>query len=328
MGQEIKLFFCLFCFISSYGWNTFINFYLTSKEKHKIRGAFSRYVAPAIVNQMLSNPDKLKVGGEKRNITCIFSDVRDFTSISEKLTPHQLSTALNQYMGEMTDILFDTFGTLDKYIGDALVGYWNAPIDVPDHPYHAVRGALKMIESLPKINKHFEEQGFPNFKIGIGLNTGDCSLGNMGSNKIFSYTALGDNMNLGSRLEGLCKFYGAQCIISEYTYNSLNDKQKSEFVFRELDFVRVKGKEQPLRIFELLPSAHPYNKDSQSLNQYNQAYQLYLKANFKEALEILTQLHEKYPDDKSTKRLKETCQEYIKMPPPPDWDGVTVYKEK
>lgn len=328
LGFQIKLFFCLFCFIASYSWNTFINFYMTTKEKQKIRGAFSRYVAPAIVNQMLANPDKFKVGGEKRNITCIFSDVRDFTSISEKLTPQQLSTALNQYMGEMTDILFDTFGTLDKYIGDALVGYWNAPLDVADHAYHGVRGALKMVEALPVINKKFEAQGFPHFKTGIGINTGDCSVGNMGSNKIFSYTALGDNMNLGARLEGLCKFYGAQLIISENTFNALNDQQKSEFVFRELDFVRVKGKEKPIRIYEVLPSFHSMNKDREALAQYNQAYQLYAKAKFQESRDLLAKLHDKYPDDKSTKRLQEACEEYLKNPPAANWDGVTVYKEK
>lgn len=327
-GYEIKLFFCLFSFIASYVWYTFINFYLMTKEKNKIRGTFSRYVAPAIVDEMLGDPEKLKVGGERREITCIFSDVRDFTSISEKLTPQQLTLCLNHYMGTMTDILFETYGTLDKYIGDALVGYWNAPLSVPEHAYHGIRGSIKMMEALPQINKDFKEWGYPEFKVGIGLNTGECSIGNMGSDKIFSYTALGDHMNLGSRLEGLCKFYGAQIIISEFTLNKVEEEKQKEFIVRSLDFVKVKGKDKPVKIYEVLYQGHIFYDSPKDVQVYNESYELYLKKEFKKSKTILQGLKENYPEDPSTSRMLEACEEYIQNPPPEDWDGVTVYKTK
>lgn len=327
-GYEIKLFFCYACYIAIYSWNTFLNFSKANQEKKQIRGAFSRYVAPAIVNQMLSNPDQLKVGGVKQDITCIFSDVRDFTSISEKLTAVQLSQCLNQYMGKMTDILFDTFGTLDKYIGDAIVGYWGAPLPLENHAYHAVRGAIQMVEALPAINDDFKTKGFPEFKIGIGLNSGECSVGNMGSDKIFSYTALGDNMNLGSRLESLCKYYGVQIHISEFTFNAISADKKGEFTFRPLDIVKVKGKEKPVKTYEVLHSFHPFKKDPEALKKYLNAYESYLSRGFQEAYDMCTQLLEKYPDDKPTKLLKAHCEECLAHPPGENWDGVTTHKEK
>lgn len=328
IGHEIKLFFCLFSMVAVYSWNTLLNFYLTSREKKQIRGTFSRFVAPAIVDQMLSDPSKVKVGGEKKHITVFFSDVRDFTSISEKLSPEDLTTCLNIYMGKMTDILFENFGTLDKYIGDAIVAYWGAPIDVENHAYHAVKAALKMIEALPAINKNFKKQGFPQFKHGIGLNTGDCSVGNMGSDKIFSYTALGDNMNLGARLEGLCKFYGSQLIISEYTKDAIPPKLQDELDFRILDKVRVKGKEQAVTIYEVMHSFHPFKLDQVAFEDYQKCFDLYQKQHFSDAINKLNELCEQYPEDKSCQRLIGSCEQYLQEPPPDDWDGVTTYTNK
>ena len=214
---------------------------------------------------MLANPDLVKVGGEKKNITVFFSDVRDFTSISEKLTPEELSSCLNQYMGVMTDIIFKTSGTLDKYIGDAIVAFWGAPLVVENHAYKAVKAAIEMIEVLPSINESFREQGFPEFKHGIGLNTGDCSVGNMGSDTIFQYTALGDSMNLGARLESLCKYYGVQLNISEFTKDAIPPELQKNLTFRILDKVRVKGKEEAVTIYEVLHPSHPFMKDSEAL---------------------------------------------------------------
>ncbi len=327
-GYEIRLLFCYICFLGTYSWITFYQFYKTSKEKAHIRGAFARYVAPAIVNQMLENPDRLTLGGEKKDITCIFSDVRDFTSISEKLTPTQLSTALNIYMTKMTNILFDNLGTLDKYIGDAIVGYWGAPVDDPNHAYYAIKGAVAMVEALPEVNAELIPMGIPEFKFGIGLNSGECSLGNMGSDRIFSYTALGDNMNLGARLEGLTKFYGVQLMISEFTHAKLSDEQQAEFTFRKLDCVRVKGKEKPVVIYEVLHPKHHLINDPEALDVFHNAFDLYTQQEFNKAIELLNPYKEKYPEDKSFKRLIENCQEYLEVPPPPGWDGVTVYKTK
>lgn len=328
IGYQLKLFFCLLSVVAIYSWSTFLNFYLTNQEKKQIKGTFSSFVSPAVVDEMLANPDLVKVGGEKKNITVFFSDVRDFTSISEKLTPEELSSCLNQYMGVMTDIIFKTSGTLDKYIGDAIVAFWGAPLKVENHAYKAVTAAIEMIEVLPSINDSFREQGFPEFKHGIGLNTGDCSVGNMGSDTIFQYTALGDSMNLGARLESLCKYYGVQLNISEYTKDAIPPELQSNLTFRILDKVRVKGKEEAVTIYEVLHPSHYFMQDQDGLQGYLTAFDLYLEKNFAGAAELLKPLVEKYPQDKSCKRVLDFALGYIENPPPEDWDGVYTHTTK
>ncbi len=325
-GYQIKLFYCYFSFIASYSFVTFINFYTANAEKKQIKGAFSRYVAPSIVDDMLEHPDKLKVGGEKRDITCMFSDVRDFTSISEKLSPSELAAALNRYMGEMTDIVFETNGTLDKYIGDAIVAFWGAPMDIGDHVNQAVDAAVRQLEALPAINEEFKAKGFPEFKIGLGLNSGECSVGNMGSDQIFAYTALGDNMNLGARLESLCKYYGAQILISEYTYDRLD---KERFTTRLIDNVVVKGKTEPVGVYEVLYSYHAFMLDQQALKDFKKAFQLFVDGKFAEAKDIFASLKERHPEDKASNRMYDTCVHWIETPPKPGENYlVTTMKTK
>jgi len=327
-GYNVRLFFCFLSVLLCYSWTTFINFYQSNKEKQKIKGTFSRYLAPSIINDLLKNPQKLKLGGEKKNITVFFSDVRDFTSISEKLTPLELTQCINNYMTMMTDTLFEHHGTLDKYIGDAMVAYWGAPIELENHAYHAVKASIQMIEKLPAINEQFKKDGFPEFKHGIGLNTGDCSVGNMGSNQIFSYTALGDNMNLGARLESLCKYYGVQLNISEYTKNAIPLDLQKEFKFRTLDKVKVKGKENAVTIFEVLHPHHPlYNKEA-DLEKYEQAFLLYQQEDFSGALATFRELNTLHPTDPSFERMCNYCEDYLKLPPPPGWDGSYTHKSK
>ncbi len=327
-GYDNKLFFSMFSVLGCYSWSTFIHFYQTNKEKQKIKGTFSRYLAPSIVNDLLKNPQKLKLGGEKKVITVFFSDVRDFTTISEKLTPEQLSHALNLYMTMMTDTLFEYQGTLDKYIGDAMVAYWGAPVDLPDNAYWAVKGAIQMIEKLPAINSEFEKLGYPKFKHGIGLNTGECSVGNMGSNQIFSYTALGDNMNLGARLESLCKYYGVQLNVSEYTIKSIPKEKISEFVFRTLDKVRVKGKENAVTIYEILHPSHVLYNATEDLVNYEEGFQAYLKMEFDKAKSIFQDLHKKFPEDPTFERMLHITEEFIINHPGNDWDGTFTHKSK
>jgi len=311
-GYELKLSFTYFSLILSYSWLTFSNFNKTNKEKKQIKGAFSRYVAPSIVNDMLSNPDKLKVGGERKNITCLFSDVRDFTSISESLSATELAKCLNRYMGEMTDIVFETNGTLDKYIGDAIVAFWGAPLDLENHEDHALSAAVKMLEVLPSINDEFKKEGYPEFKIGLGLNSGECSVGNMGSDTIFAYTALGDNMNLGARLESLCKHYGAQILISENTFEKIDH---SRFTCRPIDNVQVKGKEKGVKVYEVLYSYHPLMMDKYSLKNFSEAYELFENKDFKSAKNILKKIIEAHPNDIVSKLLISRCENYILNPP-------------
>ena len=327
-GYFLRLFFVLNGPLWLYGWFTFLNVFAEAREKKKIRDAFSRYVAPEIVKEMLSNPDKLKVGGEKREITMLFSDVRDFTTISERLTAQELSTLLNIYMGKMTDILFESGGTLDKYIGDAMVGFWGAPLELKDHAYHAVRGAKLMLEALPAINEEFERRKFPRINVGIGLNTGEASVGNMGSDKIFQYTALGDNMNLASRLESSTKNYGVNLMISEFTLAKLGDKAR-EFRIRPLDLIQVKGKSKAVKVYEVIPDWSPWAKEEALLEKYRQAYDLrYPQRKFAEAKAIFDEILNVVPHDKATEKLLKTTEEYLANPPPENWDGVTVLTSK
>lgn len=310
-GYELKLFFCYFCFTSCYMWNTFIKFYESNKEKKQIRGTFARYVAPTIVDEMLKNPELLQVGGTKKDITCLFSDVRDFTSISEGMSATELAHSLNLYMGAMTDIVFDTKGTLDKYIGDAIVAIWGAPLEIGNHAQLAVEGAIKMMSILPSINEEFTRLGRPEFHIGIGLNSGECSVGNMGSKRIFSYTALGDNMNLGARLEGLCKYYGTQILISEMTLSRLD---LTNIKTRPIDKVIVKGKTTAVEIHEVLHPDHWMSKDTTYFNLYLSAHKNFQEKNFQKAFKILEQLVMANEKDKPSKRFIDICQKYLEHP--------------
>lgn len=309
-GYELKLFYVFFCFSACYSWSTFWEFWSANKEKKQIKGTFARYVAPTVVEEMLKDPEKLKIGGRKMDITCLFSDVRDFTSISENLSAADLAHSLNFYMSKMTDVVFDTKGTVDKYIGDAIVALWGAPLPIGNHAQSAVEAAIRMIDIIPGINEEFRRLGRPEFKVGIGLNSGECSVGNMGSDRIFSYTALGDNMNLGARLEGLCKYYGAQILISEYTLERLNSSIK----VRPIDKVIVKGKTTPVGIFEVLHNNHPLKKDPEAFGFYQSAYQLFVMKNFPAALELYEQLLKTLGNDIPSLRFRDLCLKYINHP--------------
>lgn len=325
-GYELKLFYCYFCFIASYSWNTFYKFYESNKEKKQIRGTFARYVAPTIVDEMLKDPEKLQVGGTKMDITCLFSDVRDFTKISENLTALELSHSLNIYMGAMTDIVFDTKGTLDKYIGDAIVALWGAPLPIGNHAQYAVEAAIKMMDVLPEINARFEALGRPKFNVGVGLNTGECSVGNMGSSRIFSYTALGDNMNLGARLEGLCKYYGTQILISEMTLERLD---LSQIKVRPIDKVIVKGKTTPVAIYEVLHPHHWMTANSQAFESYLRGHGEFQKQDFTEAKASFEEVCAMNPDDKAALRLLNLCEKYLGNPGAVDqYFDVTTMTEK
>lgn len=214
------------------------------RDKRKIRAMFGKYVSPEVVAQMEDNPPEL--GGVDRELTVFFSDIRGFTSLSETLTPQELVKHLNEYLSAMTDIILETGGTLDKYVGDEIMCFWGAPIEVQDHAYRACKCALMQKAELERLNTLWPPE--KRLAIGIGLNTGVMTVGNMGSEGRMNYTLMGDNVNLGARLEGTNKVYGTMIIASEYTYALVKDR----FVFRELDTIRVKGKNRPVVIYELL----------------------------------------------------------------------------
>jgi adenylate cyclase len=218
------------------------------KEKRWIKKTFSYYLSPDVINELASNPDKLRLGGERKTLTVLFSDIRNFTVMSEKLNPEEVVGMLNEYLSAMTEIVFKNSGTLDKFIGDAVMAFWGAPIYQEDHAERAVRCAVEMMEKLHELQEMWRKQNKPVMNIGIGVNTGEMVVGNLGSQQRMAYTVIGDNVNLGSRLEGLNKQYNTHIIISESTYEIVKDK----FNCKPLGQVSVKGKEKPVNIFEVL----------------------------------------------------------------------------
>ena len=214
------------------------------KDKRRIKSMFGTYVSPRVVDQILDSPPEL--GGVDKNLTVFFSDIRGFTTLSETMTPQELVLLLNRYLTAMTDIILETEGTLDKYEGDAIMAFWGAPLPQEDHAYRACKASLRQLEALRALNEELPEE--KRINIGIGLNSGIMTVGNMGSLQRMDYTLIGDNVNLGARLEGTNKQYATNIIISEYTYGLVKDR----IVARELDNIRVKGKNKPVLIYELI----------------------------------------------------------------------------
>jgi adenylate cyclase len=206
-------------------------------------------VSKRIVDELIRDPSKAKLGGDRKEISVLFSDIRGFTSFSEKHQPEEVVTQLNEYLGAMTNIVFEYDGTLDKFVGDAVMAFWGAPLDQADHAERACRCALAMIGNLQELQKKWESEGKYVIDIGIGINTGDMIVGNMGAEgKKMDFTVIGDNVNLGARLEGLTRKYNNHIIISEFTYSKVKDIVK----VNELGSVTVKGKEQPVVIYDLV----------------------------------------------------------------------------
>lgn len=303
---------------------TFYKYFTEERKKQALKGTFEKYVSPSIVAEILSDPENIELGGKKVDLTVMFSDVRGFTTISERLDPRALSDFLNSYLTPMTNIVFENKGTLDKYIGDAIMAFWGAPIQFKDHAHHAARSALKMLEKLKELQKGYEAQNLPPIDIGIGLNSGEVSVGNMGSDTVRSYTVMGDHVNLASRLEGITKKYGVKIVISENTYEHIKDK----FFCREVDWVRPKGKNNPVKIYELVSEGPPPEPKATMLKHFMEGYQAYRDRRFIEAVEAFKKAHAADTTDALSEKYIEVCEGYVAEPPPLDWDGVSNMKEK
>ena len=299
------------------------------KEKRKVRTAFGQYLSPEVIRRLLVNPRLVEP--KKTDITVMFSDIRGFTTISEKLDAQELAVFLNQYLSDMTSIVFDHYGTLDKYIGDAVMAFWGAPFEEPGHAAKACNAALQMMQRVGELQKQWKAEGKPSLEIGIGLNTGVASVGNMGSSLRYGYTALGDAVNLSSRLEGLNKDYGTHIIASETTYQSAKD---DGFVFRELDLLRVKGKHQPVTIYELLGRQSEFTANGNAeelrlrLELFARGRELYRNRQWQEAQQTFQQVFEKWPDDGPSRLYYDRCQDYLAQEPPATWDGVFTMTHK
>lgn len=302
--------------------------YMTEeREKKKVKGAFGMYLSPDVMNEVLSDPGALKLGGEKKELTVFFSDVRSFTTISEGLTPEKLGELMNEYFTPMEEIIKQTRGVLDKYIGDAIMAFWGAPIKLDNPAETASRAALQMMLALDKIRTDFPKKGFPVVDIGIGLNTGMMSVGNFGSPNRFCYTVMGDEVNLGSRLEGATKDYGIKIMISEKTQKLLDPK---EFLTRDLDDIRVKGKLQPVKVFELMrPDMLRAERDIQSLiGEFQAGRAAYQAQDWNKAKKHFLTCMTIRPDDGPSLMYMDRIQEREQEPVIANWDGVYTRKSK
>jgi adenylate cyclase len=290
------------------------------RDKRRARELFGRFLAPAMVEQVLERRDALRLGGEKRELTVLFSDIRGFTTLSEQLDPRVLIELLNEYLSPMTDIVVsDHAGTLDKYIGDAIMAFWGAPNPEPDHPLLACRAALAMAERLEQLRPGWVQRGLPSIDIGIGINTGPMSVGFVGSqDRFYNYTVLGDAVNLASRLEGLNRTYGTRILISGSTWQCV----KHAMVARELDAVRVKGKREPVQVYELLGRVPA--QDGQSwLQEFDWGLGAYKAQRWEEATAHFTAADAlARGGDPSSKVYLTRCQSMRHNPPSPEWDGV------
>jgi len=297
------------------------------KEKRHVRGAFQQYLSPEVIRRLLQNPDLVKP--RKQEITVMFSDVRGFTSISEKLDAQELAALLNEYLTDMTEIVFAQGGTLDKYIGDAVMAFWGAPFEETGHATKACRAALNMMARLKEMQKKWSAEGKPVLDIGVGLSTGIASVGNMGSALRYGYTALGDTVNLSSRLEGLNKEYATHILLSEATYAAVEDPF---LIFRELDLIRVKGKLQPVTLYELVASRGTPEGDAPDIEEHLELFArgrlFYRERSWEEAQTIFEQLLKRWPEDGPARMYLNRCKEYHAAAPDANWDGVYVMTHK
>jgi adenylate cyclase len=299
------------------------------KEKRKVRSAFGQYLSPEVIRRLLLNPRLVEP--RKTEITVMFSDIRGFTTISEKLDAQELALFLNGYLSDMTRIVFDTRGTLDKYIGDAVMAFWGAPYEDGQHAVQACSGALEMMKRVRELQKQWAAEGKPALDIGIGLNSGVASVGNMGSELRYGYTALGDAVNLSSRLEGLNKDYGTHIIVNESTYAAAKD---AGFFFRELDLIRVKGKLHPVTIYELIDRYSSLQQDGslarvqEHVQVFNEARKLYCQRRWAEAQSAFQAILDRSSNDGPSILYMKRCQEYLADEPLPNWDGVFTMTHK
>jgi adenylate cyclase len=289
------------------------------RQKQAIRLMFAQYMSEKVITHLMAHPERLKLGGERRRVTLFFSDLAGFTSLSERLTPEEVVGLLNDYLSRMTDIILEEEGTVDKFEGDAIMAFWGAPLAQEDQALRACRAALRQQAALGELNQRFADMGLPPLATRIGLHSGDAVVGNLGSQKRFDYTVIGDTVNLASRLEGLNKFYGTFILASETTVAACGDGVE----FREVDWVAVKGREAPVAVYQplglkgvLAPEEDPGNKE------FAQALELYRQGEFSEAATLFQNILAKYPDDGPARVFQERCQKLQASPPPPGWDGV------
>ena len=320
LASPLLMILSFFIFHMSWG------FFIESKQKRAITRLFGQYVPPQLVDEMAKQPESIRLEGENKELSVLFADVRNFTSISERLSPTELTHLMNQLLTPMTQAIYAQLGTVDKYMGDAIMAFWGAPLEEKQHAHKAICAALDMQHKIIELNTQLKDQGLSSIAIGIGINSGFMNVGNMGSEFRMAYTVMGDAVNLGSRLEGLSKVYGAKIVVSEFT------KQAApEFLYRPLDKVRVKGKSQPIAIYEPLDLKSQANiVDTQNAMLLEQAFVHYAKMQWSSALEVLQQLQAQNLIEYETiiALYMQRIERFQEQPPEEGWDGVYTFTSK
>jgi adenylate cyclase len=308
----------LFVLNMSYG------YFVESKAKRQFTELFGQYVPPELVEQMSRNPESYSMAGRKAELTVLFSDVRGFTSLSEGMEPDRLAHLMNEYLSAMTLVIRKHQGTLDKYIGDAIMAFWGAPVDDTEHARHAVITALEMQQALTELNRALAAKGSPEMKIGVGVNTGPMTVGDMGSVVRKAYTVMGDAVNLGARLESITKHYGVGIIVGDTTRKAVKD-----LVFRELELVQVKGKEEPVAIFEPLGIEGQVPKEVlENLDCWHAALRHYRKQEWDQAERLLADLLRADPGCRLYALYLEQIAAWRRNPPAPEWAGINKFETK
>lgn len=300
-------------------------FVTEEKRRKEVKGAFENFMDPKVVNEILKDPENIKLGGEEKEITVLFSDIEKFSTISEALSPSELIELLNEYLSEMTDVILEQGGYLDKYIGDAIVAVFGAPLLQVDHAVKACFAAIDNQKKLIVLNKKFKEMGKLQINARIGLNTGKALVGNVGSTNRLSYTVIGDEVNLGARLEAANKYYGTYTMISESTYKLAKDHVEA----RELDKIRVVGKKNPITVYELIDRKGEMPESKREVIEiYEKGLNEYQNWEWQKAIDMFKDALAKDPGDGPSRSYIKRCKEYLKAPPPDDWDGVYTLLSK
>lgn len=318
LASSVLMIIALFALNMSYG------YFVESRSKRQFTELFGQYVPPELVDKMAEDPEKYSMEGRSEELTVLFSDIRGFTTISEGLNPKQLSAFINEYLTSMSMVIRNNRGTLDKYIGDAIMAFWGAPVADPEHARQGVLSAMLMQEELKKLSESFVAKGWPQIKIGVGVNTGVMSVGDMGSKLRRAYTVMGDAVNLGSRLEGITKQYGVGIVGGQRTRELVKD-----VVWGELDRVRVKGKDEPIAIFEPLGfEGHVSKERMEELKLWNQALRAYRAQDWDQTDMHLLNLQRLAPGSHLYEVYAERVAHYRRYSPGPDWDGVWKFETK
>lgn len=318
LASGLMMIVVLFALNMSYG------YFVESRTKRQITNLFGQYVPKEVVSEMSERPEQVSMEGEGREMTILFSDVRGFTTISEGLDPKELSLLMNEFLTPLSRVVYKHRGTIDKYMGDCIMAFWGAPLPDEQHAHHAIVAGLEMLKALETLQPHFKERGWPPIHIGVGINTGRVSVGNMGSEVRVAYTVMGDAVNLASRLEGITKEYGVGIVVGENTKEAVPG-----FVYRELDLVKVKGKDKPVAIFEPLGLVGGVGKDVlEEMKLFQQALRSYHKQDWDQAELQLFNLQKMSPQTKLYQVYAERVVYFRNNPPGADWDGVFVFKTK